>query len=119
MLHAISTVVVVLLLAGIWLRKRNNWWHWRLMITAFVIDIALLLYIEFTLHAVETVVAEVNPLIWFHATVSTAVIVMYLVMFALGRKLIVGQNRLRLTHRNVAIAFCACRGINYVTSYWV
>lgn len=119
MLHAISTLVIVLLIAGIWIRSRNRAWHWRLMIAAFVIDVGLVLYIEFTRHAVETVVSEVSPFIWFHATVSTAVILLYLVMFALGRKLVVGQQQLRLTHRNVAIMFCACRGVNYVTSYWV
>lgn len=119
MLHTLSTFVIVLLVTGIFLRKRHNAWHWRLMITAFVIDVAIVLYIELTRHAVETVLSEVSPLIWFHAAVSLAVIALYLVMFALGRKLIVGQNKLRLTHRNVAIAFCACRGINYVTSYWV
>ncbi len=118
-LHAISTLVLVLLAAGIYLRKRNNTWHWRMMISAFVVDVALVLYIEVKLHAVETVVAEISPFIWFHATVSTAVLALYLVMFALGRKLITGQNALLLTHRNVAFAFCFCRVTNYVTSFYV
>lgn len=119
MLHVLSTIVILVLATGIWMRKRSVTWHWRLMIAAFILDIGLVLYIEITRHAIETVAGEISPLIWFHAAVSTAVLVLYFVMFALGRKIIVSGNRFRLTHRNVALAFCACRGINYVTSYWV
>ena len=97
------------------------------MVTAFVIDMALVLYIELSRHAIETVAVAVTevassgarPLLVFHATISTGVIILYIAMFVLGRKLLNGNEGIRKTHRNAAIAFCVLRGINYATSFIV
>jgi hypothetical protein len=97
------------------------------MVTAFVIDMALVLYIELSRHAIEAAadaVVEVvssggRPLLAFHVTISTGVIILYIAMFVLGRKLLKGNESIRKTHRNAAVAFCVLRGINYVTSFIV
>jgi hypothetical protein len=117
-LHVASTLVVALVIAGLSNRRRPMV-HRTFMISAFVVDLLLVLYIEATRHAVETVVTGVHPLIWVHAAISVAVLVCYALMIGLGRRLFAGALDLRLTHRNLGIAFCVLRGLNYVTSFLV
>ena len=118
-LHALSTLVVLILVVGLYFRHRRPRWHWKIMVTAFVIDMGTVVYIEATRHAVEEVVTQVRPFIWFHAGISTAVVVLYLVMFWLGRRLLRGNEAYRRAHHNVAIAFFILRCMNYVTSFFV
>ncbi len=134
MLHAISTLVLLMLAVGIYFRRRREI-HMKLMTSAFAIDLALVLYIELTRHAVETVATQTKPLLWFHATVSTSVLVLYVVMFALGRRLAAAPaanavtsagpiatghlSQTRNLHRNLGMAFCALRVLNYVTAFMV
>ncbi|MCH8268460.1 MAG: hypothetical protein IH846_13160, partial [Acidobacteria bacterium] len=47
MLHIASTLVLVLIVAGLYNRRRPQW-HLRFMLSAFVVDLMLVLYIEAT-----------------------------------------------------------------------
>jgi uncharacterized membrane protein YozB (DUF420 family) len=118
-LHVASTAVLVLICAGLWVRKRNRQLHLKLMITAFASDVLLVLYIELTRHAVEEVAAQIRPMIWFHAGVSLAVLVCYVLMILLGRPMLAGRYETRTLHRTVGVAFVVLRSLNYVTSYMV
>ena len=97
MLHALSTVVLALVAAGLLVRRRPAL-HLRLMIAAFVVDLSLVLYIEATRHAVETVAATSSAFILFHATVSLLVLAAYVTQFALGRRVLAGIHTARRTH---------------------
>ena len=119
MLHLTSTGVLVLVAAGLWFRKRRPLIHLRLMVAAFATDVLLVLYIEMTRHAVEKVAAQVRPLIWFHAGVSLAVLVCYVLMILLGRPMLAGRHDTRTLHRIVGMAFVVLRSLNYVTSFMV
>ena len=119
MLHVISTLVLVVVAVGLWLRRRRNAIHIRLMISAFLIDLSLLLYIEYSRHAVQKVVASTRPLVWFHATVSVVVLLCYVVMIQLGRGVLAGNPRARKRHHMLGIVFVVLRGLNYITSYLV
>lgn len=119
MLHLASTVVLLLIASGLWLRKRRPEMHFRLMLAAFCTDVLLVLYIELTRHAVETVVTRIRPLLWFHAGVSLAVLVCYVVMIRLGRPMLSGKYDTRVLHRYVGVTFVVLRSLNYITSYLV
>ena len=119
MLHILSTLVLLILAAGFWLRKRRNAVHIRLMIAAFLIDLMLVVYIEISRHAVQKVVASTRPLVWFHAGVSVLVLVCYVIMIQLGRGVLAGHPRARDWHRRMGLTFVVLRGLNYVTSYLV
>ena len=119
MLHLASSLVVVLLGVGLWFRHRRPQLHLRLMISAFVVDLLLVLYIEISRHAVEKVVARVSPLLWFHAGVSVGVLLCYVAMILLGRGVLAGQVNSRKWHFGVGLTFVALRSLNYVTSYMV
>ncbi len=117
MLHIESSLIVVLLLLGVYFRKRNSRVHFALMLTAFTADLLLVIYIEVARHAVEKVVTRGRPMIWFHAGISLAVLACYVFMIYLGRPMLAGDNRTRGFHRRVGMAFLVLRGLNYVTSY--
>jgi hypothetical protein len=119
MLHLGSSLVVVLLAVGLWFRHRRPGLHLRLMISAFVVDLLLVLYIEISRHAVERVLARVSPLLWFHAGVSVGVLLCYVAMILLGRGVLAGQGESRKWHFAVGMTFVALRSLNYVTSYMV
>jgi hypothetical protein len=118
-LHILSTLVLVIVAVGFWLRKRKNAIHIRLMISAFLIDLGLVLYIEFSRKAVQKVVASTSALLWFHAVVSVLVLLCYGIMIQLGRGVLAGHPRARDWHRLLGITFLLLRGLNYVTSYLV
>ena len=119
MLHLASTGVLALIALGLWFRKRNPGVHLRLMLTAFFFDAALVAYIEITRHAVEIVVTRIRPLIWFHAGVSLAVLICYVLMILLGRPMLAGKYETRKLHFSVGVAFVVLRSLNYVTSFMV
>ena len=117
-MHIASSFVLVLILTGLWFRRRPRW-HLRFMLTAFSVDVLLVLYIEATRGAVEKVVGGFAGMVWLHAGISLAVLLCYIGMIGLGRKLIAGQVLSRNIHRNLGIAFCVLRASNYVTSFLV
>lgn len=117
-LHAISTAVVALIVLGV-VNRRTPVLHQRLMTTAFVLDLALVLYIETTRHAVERVVGPAGPLVWFHAAVSTAVLGLYVAQLRLGRQLLAGRTASRRVHVALGLTFLLCRGLNYATAFLV
>jgi uncharacterized membrane protein YozB (DUF420 family) len=117
MLHLASTLVLLLIAAGLWARKVNPRWHRGFMVSAFVTDLLLVLYIEITRHAVEKVAARVQPILWFHSAVSVAVLCCYVAMIRLGRPMLAGNFENRATHRKLGMVFVVLRTVNYVTSY--
>lgn len=116
MLHLISTLVLGLLLAGVLARHRQRL-HLGLMLSAFVVDLGLVFYIELTRHAVEKVATTPRPLIWFHATVSLLVLAAYFAQIALGWRMLHGITASRQTHMITGVAFCSLRLLNYLTSF--
>jgi hypothetical protein len=118
MLHAISTGVMVILFAGLYFRRKRPALHWKLMVTAFTIDLSLVLYIELTRHAIEGL-PHASPLLLFHVSVSVAALVGYLIMFVLGSRLLRGRANVRIAHRNVGLTFMTLRSLNFVTSFLV
>lgn len=118
-LHAISTVIVVLIAIGLYFRNRRPGLHWRIMVTAFVMDISLVLVIELSRGAIEQAMEVREALLGFHIAVSVGVVVMYIVMFVIGRQLLLGAEHRRSLHRNAGIVFIVLRSLNYITSFMV
>ena len=119
MLHVLSSIVLGFIVAGLWARRHRPDLHIRLMTAAFVCDLLLVLYIEGTRHAVEKVVGAGTSLVWFHATISTLVLVAYVAQIALGRRVLAGIRASRRVHAALGITFVSLRLVNYVTSFLV
>jgi hypothetical protein len=118
MFHAASTLVLLLLLAGVRLRRRRRC-HIPLMIAAFSLDLATLLAIEWSRGAIQKARSGPGPLLVFHVTVSVFALAGYGVMFVLGERVRQGTERLRPWHRRTAWIFGTCRAANYVTSWMI
>ena len=133
MLHFASTLVLVLIGLGLYYRRQPGV-HLRLMTSAFLIDLFLVIYIETTRGAVEAVVTRGKGLVWFHAGVSVAVLMLYVAQLTLGWQMLAkrqpalavagtappvvpGGSPHRVLHRNLGITFCVLRLLNYVTAF--
>ena len=123
MLIASSTLVLIILGFGLYFRKKKKL-HIPLMASAFIIDLSLVLIIEFQRHAVENVIASPSPFVIFHATISGLVLVLYIALANIGMKmakLSTGTQLIDLTSTHVKLAkvFIVFRLINYVTSFYM
>jgi uncharacterized membrane protein YozB (DUF420 family) len=116
MLHAISTVVLLLIAAGVSYRRQTRI-HLRLMLAAFALDVSLVVYIETTRHAVEKVAHHTGMLLWFHVIVSVAVLIAYVAQIQLGRRILKGFVASRGLHIKLGLTFCTLRLLNYITSF--
>jgi hypothetical protein len=116
--HIASTFVLLLLAAGITLRRRRRI-HVPIMIAAFGLDLASVLAIEFSRGAIKKAISAPPPLLLFHVSVSVSALVFYIVMFVLGERVRNGAEQLRPWHRRTAWLFGACRTANYVTSWMI
>ena len=118
MLHGISTLALILIFAGVYFRKKRAL-HMSLLLSAFVIDVLLVLYIELTRHAVEKVVSNSGPLLWFHVFVSVVALGLYVFQVRLGYLLYRGIQASRGLHIKCGMAFILFRVMNYITSFMV
>lgn len=105
MTHIASTMVLFLIAAGIYFRRRPQW-HFRLMVSAFLIDLSIVVYLEATRQAVKKVTSQGSGLLWFHVAVSVLVLVAYVIQIMLGSKLLSGVVIKRQPHLMMGISFC-------------
>ena len=117
-LNILSTLVLLIIAGGI-IKRRTARIHYPLMLTAFALDIGMVLYIELAREAVKTATSGPPPLLMFHIVISCLVIICYLVQFYLGWRLISGRSTSSRSHLITGILFCILRLTNYVTSYMI
>jgi hypothetical protein len=111
-----SILAVVLILAGLTQRRKKHV-HIPLMLTAFLIDISIVVAIELTRGAVASARAKMGPLMVVHIIISVLVLVLYAVQIVSGvRK---ARGRPGRWHGYTGISFVLLRLGNLVTSYLV
>jgi hypothetical protein len=119
MYSLVSTLVLVILAIGWYWRHRPRR-HIPLMLSAFTIDVLLVLAIEINRHAVEKVLSpSVDWFTVFHAAISLLVLLLYTAMTVLGVRIFRGNHTLRPIHGRLALVFVGFRLANYVTSFFV
>ncbi len=112
----ISCGICVLLVIGV-LNRRHKRIHIPLMVSAFISDMTMLLYIEFTRQAIETAWTRMSPLMGIHIVLSVIMIGLYVEQIATGiRK---ARGRRHPWHGKAGIAFLVCRFGNLITSFMV
>lgn len=120
-LHAVSTLAVILALAGLANRSRPRV-HIPLMLSAFAVDMSLVLYIEHNRRVIGMVAGtagQMDAVLQIHVALSVAAVILYLVQIVLGLCLRLGREPLRAWHRRAGWTFLACRLGNYITSFLV
>lgn len=117
MLKLISVFTCLLIFIGIYYRK-NRKRHVPIMLTAFSVDVVMLLYIELTRNAIKTSLHAPHPFVTFHVGISVILMILYLIQIWTGFKLY-RSGTMRSTHRKMAVAFVVFRLANLVTSFYV
>src|SRR3989344_41909 len=95
-----SLCIVLLMLAGIVARKRRQL-HVKIMSSAMIWDIILILQIELSRSAIlKASKAVTNPLILnVHVSIAVSTVILYGFMIHSGRKMLAGDVSIRPKHR--------------------
>lgn len=108
-----SLVITVALVVGTLLRF-NRKVHPPLMVTCFLADLGLVVWLEVTREAVETAAGNMSPLMAVHIALAVAMLVLYAAMLIGGIGLLraapdADTGKARRKHRMGAVAFFAVR----------
>lgn len=115
-LKLLSILAFLLLLAGYGARRKKAA-HIALMLTAFVIDMGIVVYIEVTRDALASAKAKMGPLMIVHIALSVAVLVFYAGQIVSGvRK---ARGRASRWHATGGPLLLLTRFGNLVTSFMV
>ncbi len=116
-LSIINAAIFVWLCAGIALRKRHVL-HAAMMTLGFAMDMALLIYVEFSAQAIEqTVTKPPGAILLVHVLLATIMLVLYpFVIFSGGRVLAGGDVR---RHKRLALPFMLARLLVVITAWMV
>lgn len=114
-----STCVVALLILGALQAKKNRKLHQRMMSFAMAWDIIIILQIEITRHAVEKAMTISNNtmILNIHVALAVSTVVLYAIVFTLGRKVMQGQTHLIAKHKNFGKITLVLRLLTYLTSF--
>ena len=123
MFKLLSPISVILVALGLMTRKDTSK-HVPLMLSAFVVDFILLIMIEFTDHAVEVVVEEVqnpamNMFTIFHASISTVLLLLYFALIYTGFARLKDRTKFVQLHKILAYAFIIFKLTNFITAFYV
>lgn len=115
-LKILSTFVFFILVVGVLCRRRRSL-HIPLMLSAILIDLGMVAYIEFTRDAVASAKSKMGPLMIVHLAFSISVLVFYAMQVYLGIKRWRGSTS--PTHGKVMPWLLFVRFGNLVTSFFV
>lgn len=116
-IHGLSLLVCIMLVVGvIWRRKRNV--HIPLMLGAIVIDLGMVLYIEFSRGAVEQAQSKMGTLMKVHIAISIGVLVLYGIHVCTGILMARG-GKVGGIHGKIMLPTVGLRILNLITSVMV
>ena len=113
LLKGVSVLVCVLLAVGVVHRRRRRV-HIPLMLSAFGIDLGMVLWIELSRHVIEELPSRMTPFLGVHVTFSVATLVLYVVLIVTGVRNALGRTS--WVHPRAAVAFGVARAGNLCTS---
>jgi len=115
-LHYVSIGVCILLVAGLCVRKDKHA-HISFMLSAFLIDMLMVLGIELNRHAIHTARTTDDRLMQLHIAISVLVVLLYVFQLVTGIRKAKGHaNR---THGTTGCTLVLLRVGNLITSIMV
>jgi hypothetical protein len=114
-----SLCIVLLMLAGIVVR-RNRKLHIKIMSSAMIWDIILILQIELSRSAIlKASKAVSNAMILnIHVGIAVTTVLLYGFMVYTGRALLSGRADIRQKHKILGYSTFIMRILTFVTSFW-
>ncbi len=115
-----STLILLLMYFGVY-KKYNRVLHRKIMLTAIVWDVLLILQIEFTRQAINKASKiDVNPTILnVHVAMALTCVLIYFALIHSGLKLFKNDRSFISRHKFLAYAVLVLRTLVYITSYFV
>jgi uncharacterized membrane protein YozB (DUF420 family) len=114
-----SFLIVGLFYFGVSKRK-NRKLHIKIMSSAIIWDIILILQIELNRGAIKKASQAVtNPMMLnIHVSLALTCVILYIVMFYTGIKVMKGNNKIKAKHKFFGITTLVARTLVLVTSFW-
>lgn len=114
-----SAIIVIIMLVGI-TQHRKRLLHKKIMLTAIIWDIILILQVELSRGAIlKASKAMTNPMLLnIHVSIAVSTVVFYVFMLITGQKLIKGQQALLPKHRWLGRITFLMRVLTLITSFW-
>ncbi|MGB0714635.1 MAG: hypothetical protein ACPGXK_02080 [Phycisphaerae bacterium] len=116
-IHGFSLLVCILLVVGVVMRRVRTV-HIPLMVSAIAIDLAMVLYIEFSRGAVKSAQAKLGTLMIVHIAISIGVLVLYGIHVYTGIRMSRGA-KVGGIHGKIMIPTVGLRILNLITSIMV
>jgi hypothetical protein len=112
-----SFLIVGLLIFGVYHRK-NRYKHVKIMKSAILWDLLLVAQIELSRGAIaKASKALTNPILLnIHVSLAVSTVLLYLLVFITGQKLLKGNNNIRVVHKSVGIITLTTRIATLITS---
>ena len=117
--HLVSLFALLLIAQGLRVR-RDRRLHARWMLSAFAVDMALVLYIELSRGAVEQALdPRISGILQIHIAFSTLAAIGWFCLVILGVLMLRGRRHLRPWHLRIAALFLLARLGNFITSFMI
>lgn len=112
-----SFLIVALLIYGVYHRK-NRYKHVKIMKTAIIWDLLLVVQIELNRGAIaKASKALTNPMLLnIHVSLAVSTVLLYLLIFITGQKVLKGNENIRVVHRTIGIITLTTRIATLITS---
>ena len=113
-----SALILFLLYFGVWKRKQRSL-HVKVMTTAIIWDILLVLQIELTRGAIDKASKVVTnaALLNFHVSIAVTTVILYGFIFYFGRALLKGNQSVKTKHKVLGLTALVLRTLTLITSY--
>ena len=113
-----SFFILALMIFGITQAKKRSL-HVKIMSTAMIWDVILILQIELSRSAIlKASKAMSNPMLLnIHVSIAVTTVIFYIFMVLSGRKVLAGQNQLIKRHRMLGFITTALRALTFATSF--
>ena len=115
-----SSLILLLLFIGVYFRRQRPR-HVRIMTSAIVWDIILVLQIELNRGAIAKAV-QVTQNKWLlnvHVSLAVSCVLLYFVMFYTGTKLLKNKNIYRPRHKLLGMITLILRILTFATSFYI
>lgn len=114
-----SFCILLIMVIGIYFRRQRTK-HIKLMSSAMIWDVVLILQIELSRSAIVKASKALSntTALNIHVSIAVATVVLYIFMIHSGRKLLAGEISIRPRHKMLGWTTLAMRILTFVTSFW-
>ncbi|EQC46042.1 hypothetical protein M900_1812 [Bacteriovorax sp. Seq25_V] len=114
-----SFLIMSLMIFGIY-QRTNRKLHVKVMATAIIWDIILILQIELSRSAIGKAVQVLTNtmMLKIHLFFALGSVILYILMIITGRRLLAGDDDIRSKHKTLGWTTLVFRVLTFVTSFW-